>query len=219
MKVIFLLFVVAFVSVSANSALVPFIEPCGENDERCLVRSAQNALPVMSGGVPSLGINPLDPLHVDKVHTDNAGLTMDRSGKHMELTLRGSLVMAGDYTMSGKLLVMAIEGDGKYRIRIRDMVTKVMIEFGERRVGRDSYWTVDSWKHTFNVETGADFRFQNLFNGNKQLSDAIHEFANSNWREIFQEVAPPMVEKTVGMIVQEVTKLFDKVPIRELVKH
>lgn len=228
--------VLATVCLSVYGTSVPFIEPCREGDSQCLVRSAKKALPTMSAGVPALGISPLDPLHLGKVHTNNAGLLMEfrntiikglrnsevlkleRHGKHLELTLKSSLVMAGDYTMSGKLLIMPIEGDGKYRIRIRDMVTKVTFEFGERGVGADAHWTVASWKHSFSVESGADFKFQNLFKGNKQLSEALHQFANSNWREIFQEVAPPMVEKTVGVIVQEITKLFEKVPIRELVK-
>ncbi|CAH0399973.1 unnamed protein product [Chilo suppressalis] len=226
----FLLLVASVVSV--NGSMAPFIEACREGDRECLLASARRALPVVAAGVPALAIGALDPLHIARVRTDNAGLVMEftntvikglgnsevlkleRSDTNMELTLKSSLMMAGDYKMSGKLLVMPIQGEGKYKIRIKDMVTRVSLDW--EAVG--GFWRVRGWHHDARVLTGAHFSFQNLFNGNKKLSDALHQFANSNWREIFQEVAPPMVEKTVAMIVQEVTKLFDKVPISELVK-
>ncbi|KAL0880474.1 hypothetical protein ABMA27_002884 [Loxostege sticticalis] len=219
-----------------QASLAPFIEPCLENDSRCHLHSATNALPSIAGGVPELGIVSLDPMRLGRVRTNNAGLSMEfrntvikglknsrivrlvRRGKHLEMSLKCTLEMRGDYTMSGRLLVMPIEGDGKYRIRIRDMVVDVRIDFGERFAGGDTFWTVQHWNQTSRVETGADFRFQNLFKGNKKLSDGIHEFANSNWQEIFREVAPPMVQKTVGQIIAEVAKLFNKVPLKDLIK-
>ncbi|XP_028177881.1 protein takeout-like isoform X3 [Ostrinia furnacalis] len=222
---------------SVRSSLAPFIEACHESDSQCNLRSATNALPSIAGGVPALGISALDPMHLGRVRTNNAGLSMEfrdttikglknsqitkivRHGRHLQLELKCSLEMRGDYTMSGRLLVMPIEGDGKYRIKIRDMVVDLKIDFSERRAGGDTFWSVQHWNQTSRVETGASFRFQNLFKGNKKLSDGIHEFANNNWREIFSEVAPPMVQKTVGQIVQEVAKLFSKVPLKDLIKN
>ncbi|KAH9633810.1 hypothetical protein HF086_005444 [Spodoptera exigua] len=161
-----------------------FITPCKQEDTACLKASAQAALPLLAAGVPEMGISVMDPMHVDQVKTVEAGLAMDfrntyvkglknckvlkltRHPHRTDLDLKCSVTMDGDYTLGGKLLIMPIEGSGKYTIKI---------------------------------------------------PDAIHEFANQNWQDIFQEVAPPIVKAIVAKIVAETTKLFDHVPIKDLV--
>ncbi|XP_075975344.1 protein takeout-like [Anticarsia gemmatalis] len=219
----------------ADCGLAPFVTPCKEADLVCLKSSAEKALPVLAAGVPELGIAKMDPMFMEQVKTSQAGLDMDfrntnvtglrhckvlnlkRAGPKTYLDLKCSVNMVGDYTLGGKLLIMPIEGKGKYGIKIRDIVVKIAFQVGEKEVDGEKYWTVKSWKHTSEVEKGVHFQFNHLFNGNKQLSDAVHEFANSNWRDIFQEVAPPIVKAIVAQILEEITKLFDKVPINQLV--
>lgn len=57
--------------------LAPFITPCHATDSACMKASAQKAVPILAAGVPSLGINVMDPMHVDRVATTQAGLEMD----------------------------------------------------------------------------------------------------------------------------------------------
>lgn len=42
-----------------------------------------------------------------------------RNTKKTDLELKCSVLLQGDYTLSGKLLILPIEGNGKYRIKIR----------------------------------------------------------------------------------------------------
>ncbi|CAH0586776.1 unnamed protein product [Chrysodeixis includens] len=219
----------------AGSTLAPFITPCREQDTVCLQMSAQKAVPILAAGIPAMGIARLDPMYVEQVRTSQAGLDMDfrntsvtglrncevlhckrHTGKTF-VDLKCSVMLVGDYTLGGKLLIMPIEGSGRYAIKIYDIVVKIMFKVGEKMVGGDAYWVVESWKHTAEVQTGAHFLFRNLFNGNKALSEAVHTFANENWHDIFEEVAPPIVKAIVSNIVDESTKLFDKVPIKDLV--
>nr|ATU07287.1 takeout [Spodoptera litura] len=211
------------------------ITPCKQDDTACLKASAQAAVPILAAGIPNMGISVMDPMHVDRVKTVEAGLAMDfrntnvkglknckvlmltRHPHRTDLDLKCSVTMDGDYTLGGKLLIMPIEGSGKYTIKIRGIVVKIQLDVDEKARDGGTYWVVKDWKHTTTVEKGVHFKFRNLFQGNKQLSDAIHEFANQNWRDIFQEVAPPIVKVIVGRIVSETTKLFDHVPIEELV--
>lgn len=55
----------------------PFIKPCHDSDSACLKSSAQAAIPAVAAGVPALGISVLDPMHVERVSTSQAGLDMD----------------------------------------------------------------------------------------------------------------------------------------------
>lgn len=48
---------------------------------------------------------------------------------------------------------------------------KIVYDITERVSKGEKYWHVDSWQHTAEVKTGAEFNFQNLFNGNKQLGE------------------------------------------------
>ncbi|KAG6440856.1 hypothetical protein O3G_MSEX001522 [Manduca sexta] len=234
MKVV--LCVLVCLSVCAcDAGSAPFIRPCHAADSACLKSSAQQAVPVLAAGIPSMGIETLDPMRVDRVMTSQAGLDMDfrntivkglrncevislkRDGPNKTyLELKCSVTMIGDYNLGGKLLILPIEGNGKYKIKIRDIYVKIALDIGEKLVNGQKYWSVIRWKHSADVKTGVEFHFQNLFNGNKQLSDTIHEFANSNWKEIFQEVAPPIVKAVVTKIVNESTKLFDNVAISEM---
>lgn len=220
--------------VGIDAGLAPFIVPCHMSDSACLKTSAQKAVPVLSAGIPELGLKPIDPMTLQRVSASQAGLNMDfrntlvkglkncivvdlrRVARKMHFDVKCSVTLIGDYTLGGKLLILDIEGNGKYKIKIRDIEVKIVYDLSEVKRGNDKYWTISNWKHSSEVHTGAEFQFQNLFNGNKQLSDSIHQFANSNWREIFQEVSPPIVKAVVAGIVNETMKFFNKVPIKEL---
>ncbi|XP_072932960.1 protein takeout-like [Epargyreus clarus] len=232
MKVL-LLFVCALCAVQGN--LAPFITPCKPSDRKCLKTSAQKAVPVFAAGVPALGLETLDPMHMARIKANQAGLDMDfkntvvkglRNCEVIDLQrlqhrtlfdLKCSVTLIGDYKLGGRLLIMPIEGHGRYKIKIRDILVKVVLDIGERTVDGEQYWTVSNWRHSYEVLTNAEFQFQNLFNGQKQLADAVHSFANSNWQGIFQEVAPPIVKAIVARIVEETVKFFNKVPIKDLV--
>ncbi|CAH2252414.1 jg2019 [Pararge aegeria aegeria] len=186
--------VLMWVRLSAAS----FIEPCYSRDRACLLRSAQRAVAVVAGGVPALGMQPR------------------RSSYETSLTLSCHVELVGDYSLGGKLLMLPIQGQGRYKIRLQEIQVTVTMQVGERVAGGERYWTVRSWQHNADATQRVLYQFQNLFQGNKDMSDAVHKFANENWHRIFQEVAPPIVKAIITQIVAEITKLFERVPIRQL---
>ncbi|KAJ2951300.1 hypothetical protein O0L34_g5703 [Tuta absoluta] len=217
-----------------GASQVPFITPCHAKDFACMKTSAQKAVPVMAAGVPAIGVKPLDPMRIELVKADQAGLklefrkttvkglrncvvtSMKQRNVTQTLEIKCSLVLVGEYTIGGKLLILPVEGDGKYKINVRDLLVKVTYDLNGRTADSNKYWSLTNWSLASELKGGAKFQFQNLFNGNKQLSDSVHDFANSSSKEIFAEVAPPIVKAIVGRIVDEVKKLFDKVPVSDL---
>ncbi|XP_064072276.1 protein takeout-like [Vanessa tameamea] len=177
----------------------------------------------------------LDPMAMKQVKAVQAGLKMEfkntivrglrnckvlelrRFSHKTEIDLKCSVTLIGNYSLNGKLLVLPIEGEGKYKIKIQDVIVKVVLDIEELTSDGERYWKVNGFKQTADVVGRAQFNFQNMFNGNRHLSDPVHEFANTNWKDIFQEVAPPIVNTIVSQIVDETIKFFDKVPIRQLV--
>ncbi|XP_045769912.1 protein takeout-like [Maniola jurtina] len=223
-------------SACVNCQLAPFIEPCHAKDTACLKRSSQKAVGVVAQGVPSLGIQRLDPLHVENVDASKSGLilhfrkTVVKGLKHCKVLDIGrpkshetfvtllcpNVELVGEYNLGGKLLFMDIRGQGKYRIKLREIRVTVVMQVGERSYNGERYWTVDSWKHHSDATKPVHYQFQNLFDGNKEMSKTIHQVANQNWHQIYEEVAPPIVKAITAHVVAEIAKLFQHVPIRQL---
>ncbi|GBP69864.1 Juvenile hormone-binding protein [Eumeta japonica] len=60
----------------ADSGAAPFITPCQSSDNACIVASAQAAVEPIAAGIPALGIQPLDPMHIDKIVGNQGGLEL-----------------------------------------------------------------------------------------------------------------------------------------------
>ncbi|XP_023935636.2 protein takeout-like [Bicyclus anynana] len=233
MKAIVTVCVLFFTTVHCQYA--PFIEACKSKDRSCLVRSAQAALPVVAAGVPALGLRSLDPMRVPLVDASQGGLNisftdstvkglrncrildLERKSKlETSMTLSCHVEMVGHYSLGGKLIIFPIEGQGRYKIKLREIRVKVDLQLGERAADGERYWTVDSFTNSVTAPQPVRYHFQNLFNGNKQASDTVHQYANTNWELIFKQVAPPIVDSIVAQIIGEVSKLFDQVPVSQL---
>lgn len=50
-------------------------------------------------------------------------------------------------------------------------MVKIAFDVNDVVVDGEKYWQVNSFQHSSEVQTGAEFNFQNLFNGNKQLGE------------------------------------------------
>ncbi|XP_028177870.1 protein takeout-like isoform X2 [Ostrinia furnacalis] len=222
---------------SVRSASAPFITPCKQGDAACLKSSAQAALPIIAPGIPELGIKPLDPLRLDLVKGDQGGLQLSfrdtvltgmkgctvENVKH-DLTKGKSLVvikcsvnLQGNYKLGGQLLILPIQGEGKYTINIQDIVIKTYSDITTVE-GADGkpHWHITDWRNSYQVKTGTQFQFDNLFNGNKVLAVPVHDFVNNNWREVMQEIAGPIVRAIVAAVVDDVEALYKAVPAEEL---
>lgn len=55
-------------------------------------------------------------------------------------------------------------------------------------------------------------QLDNLFNGNKVLGDTMNSFMNENWKEIFDELKPGILEALGSVIVNIANNVFDRVP-------
>lgn len=216
---------------------VSFITPCKAGDTSCIKSSAQAAVPVFALGIPELGVKSLDPMHLDRVVSKQAGLSLtfedstvtgmkgctieaikhDLSKGKQVMTVKCSVDMTGNYNISGQLLIFPIRGQGKYNINIRDIIIKTTTDV--LTVDGDDgqkHWHVGNWKFNYLVKTNAHFNFENLFNGNRILAEPVENFLNTNWREVMTEVAEPIVRAIVTQVVEAVEALYKAVPSDQL---
>ncbi|CAG5054604.1 unnamed protein product [Parnassius apollo] len=221
---------------NANSGLAPFIKPCKDGDDACILASSQAAIPFFAPGMPELGVKSLDPLRVPLITSNQGGLELslkdttinglkgckiesikhDRVKGKQTLVLRCSMNLEGIYSLGGRLILLAVQGEGKYNIKIRDIVIKTVTDLTTEQ-GEDGkpHWKIIKWRDSFHVKTGASFYFDNLFNGNKLLADPVIEFANTNWKDVMQEIAPPIVHAVIAEVFKNVEAFYKAVPADE----
>ncbi|XP_068633993.1 circadian clock-controlled protein daywake-like [Battus philenor] len=222
---------------TVHSASAPFIKPCKDGDGACVLASSQAAIPVVAQGIPELGVKSLDPLHVPLITSDQGSLKLtfkdtvltglkgckidsvkhDRIKGRQTLVFHCNMVLEGDYVLDGQLLILPVQGKGKYKIDIRDIMIKTVTDFKtEQGADGKAHWKITKWRDSFQVKSGVTFEFENLFNGNKVLADPVIEFANSNWKDVMQEIAPPIVHTIITEVVNVVDTLYKAVPAEEL---
>ncbi|XP_017123800.1 protein takeout [Drosophila elegans] len=221
------------------------IEKCGAMDEQCLLNGVNYVLRnYAKSGIKELGLIPLDPLHIKKfkigrnphspVNIDLSFREVDLLGLHQAVAKRVSgftadldrtielvmdvpeIALKGPYIVDGRVLILPITGKGNAEIRL--IKTKVHALVKLRRVPKGDHQTfaeVVDIKVEVNP-SHVSYHLENLFNGQKDLSENMHALINENWQDIFIELKPGISE-AFGLIVKSVLdRIFGKLPLEQL---
>ncbi|XP_016980571.1 protein takeout [Drosophila rhopaloa] len=233
-------------SVFGHSSDLPSgIEKCGASDEQCLMNGVNYVLgKYAKSGIKELGLIPLDPLHIKKfkigrnphspVNIDLSFREVDLLGLHKAVAKRVSgftkdlsrsielimdvpeLTVKGPYSVDGRILILPITGKGNAEIRLAK--TKIRAAVKLRRVPKGDHQTfaeVVDIKVEVNP-SHVTYHLENLFNGQKDLSENMHVLINENWQDIFNELKPGISE-AFGQIVKSVLdRIFGKLPLEQL---
>uniref|UniRef100_A0A1A9UNH9 Uncharacterized protein n=1 Tax=Glossina austeni TaxID=7395 RepID=A0A1A9UNH9_GLOAU len=191
-------------------------------------------------GDNSINLSQVDPLIANKIHinqgsdspvninvvltnnkiygTSNAvvtkvtGFGKDLAKKH-SITIRvpGGVSLLGDYVLSGKVLILPIQGEGKSNLTLVNTVFS--IDFAGVADEKDGEVYMKLKNFRFHVDPQSFiFQFDNLFNGDKALGDNMNKFLNENWKEIFNELRAS-IEKEFGAVVEKVIgQVYTKYP-------
>ncbi|CAF4852636.1 unnamed protein product [Pieris macdunnoughi] len=222
-------------TLDARAGTLPsFLRACSASDPN-LSQCVEKVIAVGGGkfakGIPELGIASLDPVHLGRVVVDNPALKLtfddtvvtglggfvvnsykiDTEKGKATLDFTANVTLKAHYDMDGQVLILPIRGNGEAKIKITNL--NIVIKYDYKTV--DGYWTVTGYKDSYNMDR-AQFKFTNLFNGNKELADTTVKFANQNWKLIMQDIAPPAIEHIIHKCVDEVKKLFKSVSATDL---
>ncbi|XP_026733516.1 circadian clock-controlled protein-like [Trichoplusia ni] len=218
-------------------AALPPIEKCQLSDSGCVLKSSQNALSTFVAGIPEVGTEVLEPVHIDIIKIDLSGLKLtikdadikglkgtvldkvsfDTGKKELRVNFHAALVLKGKYKAGGRLLILPISGDGDVTIKIKklELFLTMVYDIVKNENGKDVI-DLKSYKYTYENNENTHFKLTNLFNGNKALSDAMHTFMNDNWKAISQEFGDPMLEKPVEKIFTAMKTYLRSQPLDEI---
>ncbi|XP_072932946.1 protein takeout-like [Epargyreus clarus] len=227
--------ILAAVIATANAGSLPsYIKPCSASDPNlndCIQKVITAIGPKFAKGIPELGVASMDPVDLGKIVVNNPALKIiftdtvltglgdfvvnsfkintDKGKAALDFT--ANVTLKAHYEMDGQVLILPIKGNGQAKIKITNL--NIVIKYDYKTV--DGHWVVPSYKDSYKMDR-AQFKFNNLFGGNKELADTTGKFLNENWNVIIQEIAPPALDQIIRKCVEEVTKFFGAVPADQL---
>ncbi|XP_045465636.1 protein takeout-like [Harmonia axyridis] len=216
--------VVVFITTIETKSLPKYIQKCSLKDpnafSKCAVEVAMKAIPNIITGDKDYNIQKLNPLKIPLLQLDSNGLNLNLTNQLVtgietvkfntikydktagKFTLDMNFVhimLEGQYSIGGKILVLPISGNGDGYMDFKQC--HLVFTF-DLKPGKDGKLKVDNP----DLETdfgGATFHMNNLFNGNKQLGDELNKFLNDNWREIIKEFQD-LVKKPMNALLKSV---------------
>ncbi|XP_014241740.1 protein takeout [Cimex lectularius] len=235
---------IAFAALTEAAKLPKSWKVCRRSDSKmneCLKVATKNAIQDLKNGNPQLGVLPLDPLRFDRLILDQGsgpvsikldfrnldliGISSAKVEKmkadwanynlEAEVTFGKKIMLLGDYTISGKVLVLPITGAGKCNLTFDNFVAKLAAKGREVVKGNQKYMQVD--KFTVAIETSRlHVYLANLFNGDKTLGNQMNIFLNENWQDILKELKPT-ISSAFGAAFKEIAnRVFSKIPINQI---
>uniref|UniRef100_A0A0K8TVA7 Takeout Protein n=1 Tax=Epiphyas postvittana TaxID=65032 RepID=A0A0K8TVA7_EPIPO len=214
-------------------------QKCKSSDSDCLRTAAQAMTAVFADGIPALGTEPLDVMHVDSIKVDLAGLKLnmtntditglrnavidkirvDMAKKQLLVVFHTDVSLKGQYKASGRLLILPISGDGDVAVDLKNYQLEMTIPFTivKNKEGKQMI-DVKEFKTKFDVRDNGHYVLTNLFNGNKILGDAMLKFMNDNWKILSQEFGGALLVKPNKKIFHAIKKYLQSKPLDEIVE-
>lgn len=186
-------------------------------------------------GIPELGVPSIDPLHISALTISqgkNSPVSLQQEFKNILLTgisdtklvtykpnldkyilrtdgITPRVNLAGDYTMTGRILLLPIIGNGRANITMVNL--KTVHELIGEPVKKNGETYIHFKEYNIKLIPGrVHLNFENL---DRFLGTQMNRFMNDNWELIFNELKGGY-EETLSYVFKDVTnKLFSKVPM------
>ncbi|KAF5287444.1 hypothetical protein FQR65_LT12269 [Abscondita terminalis] len=221
------------------------IKVCRRSDPKlseCFKDAIQDALPKLRNGVPEIDFSPIEPYEIKSLTIDAGSDSMKvvQNYKNMKIyELSNSIIEAaslfhdgdnfyavlevlipitrgeGDYSIDGNLMMLPIKGEGKCSIVFKDSKVALKMNGTKFESGGESFLRINEFHVNFEPAL-AEFKFDNLFNNDKKLGEAMNTLINQSWRDLFEEVKDPYEQTFADLFKDTTNAIFTKIPVEEL---
>ncbi|XP_044260730.1 protein takeout-like isoform X2 [Tribolium madens] len=233
----------SFLAISLSHELPSTFQKCprkGPNFSQCSVKAVENAVRQLTRPIKEVGLPVIDPLEVPSmtIAPGNGPTKFQQNYKNMKVwgyskgqfskfdfdfgqktvtldVLFPELVFEFEYDFNGTILVLPFQGHGP-GVAIFEKI-KYFFDFWleEYTRGGRKYYRVVRNRLVMEPEL-IKFKFDNLFNGDKELGDKINQVFNDNSKEVFGDVKSSY-EEAFGQIFTNIfNRLLARVSIVDL---
>ncbi|XP_050316008.1 protein takeout-like [Anthonomus grandis grandis] len=206
----------------------------------CIRKNLELAIRSMNKPTPELSLSTFDPLDIPELYIGEGKgpVNVAQNFKNVQLhgltnakvfksnfdwdkkqlvtdSLNPELRLEADYNMKGRVLLLPIVGEGRCNVTLFNMKIHHIMSFDYIEKKGKTYIKVTDFKVTMAPER-VEFKFDNLFNGQKDLGDNINKVLNENNKEVFDDVRPGY-EKSFGLIFKDLAnRVLHKVPVNDI---
>ncbi|XP_044260587.1 protein takeout-like [Tribolium madens] len=242
MKLKLICFVIIFEFCSSAKIPSNFIK-CDRKKpdfKKCAPGAVEQAMRQMDKPTKELGIPSLSPLVIPSLSIagGEGSVKLDQNYKNVHIygltnlscsklnvdfenkiieneCLYPEIRMVSDYNLNGKILVLDIMGEGKGTITLEKVRIPVKYDLEEYEKNGKKHFRVTNIDLKM-IPERVRFDFENLFNGDKKLSEHVLNVINENWREVYDD-AKASYEDAFGQITKDIfNKVLSKVSISDM---
>ncbi|XP_065358859.1 uncharacterized protein LOC135953105 [Calliphora vicina] len=117
-----------------------------------------------------------------------------------------------DYKLKGRILNLALNGNGKAIIDIDKIAMVLSIQLKLRDENGFTFTDIDKLHLQIPDIGGFNVNFGNLFNGQKALEDSTNAVFNDNWRDFYEILRPAITEAVQFIMHDRLSKAYSYVP-------
>ncbi|XP_055679537.1 protein takeout-like [Lutzomyia longipalpis] len=243
-KNLLLLSVLIFVKSSLAAKFPDDIPKCKAADLKCLPEVITNVIKMVPNGHRGLHLIPIDPLHINEIkitqerespvninlvlsNTDIIGLRnvvvtrvkgFEKDPTNVVFEAEAKLkqiALLGHYKIDGRVLILPIQGNGKSNLTLDNLTFK--LKFKTTQTYKNSKVYIQTKDFLFNFDTTRLYiSFENLFNGDKALSDNMNRFLNENWKDILDELKPAITDAFSQIFNSIINTIFSKIAYSDI---
>ncbi|GFG32729.1 hypothetical protein Cfor_03347 [Coptotermes formosanus] len=207
-----------------------FLKVCHRSDpklDECVMASVEGLRSHLVTGIPELRIPSCEPLEIKQLvlnqghgavsltstykdikvygptgfRLDAIRIDLDKKRVHIQLWLP-ALRMTSHYKITGRILILPITGSGYSEGNYTDINATCSLQGEHIDINGRTHFSVKYFDVKFSVGDAQLF-LGDLFNGDKDLGDAMNLFLNRNWRNVAVDLQP-LLEAQIG----ELLKMF-----------
>ncbi|XP_016905697.2 protein takeout [Apis cerana] len=208
---------------------------------QCIADAVKDAVVSLAGGLKSFKILPIEPLTVDsvKIGESQGSVTLRQEYKNIKLygltknlevknynidwdkcllssdSYNPQVDFVADYKIEGKVLLLPVRGAGKSNITMYDLKSHNDIYCEKYEKNGETYLRIKKHAVKFNPDK-VKLRFENLFDGNKELGEQMNRFINENSELIFKELQTAY-EETFSLVFTKIdNEIFNRIPFDKI---
>ncbi|CAH2229101.1 jg2547 [Pararge aegeria aegeria] len=240
MRPVLLLFLICLRITHIYSTILTKPFRCFLWDTTCLTALAQNIGPGYIQRIPELASVKLDPLEIDYLQLDQDGLIFEIKDTKVyglnnliidelsastnismgRILFRTDLLFTGLYKSNGSMFFQPMNGEGDYWVTLKNLEIELFAPYNiVKNVNGVDFLESSKYSFRHDVKDNAQFRFDNLYYGNTELSELMHSLVNFNWKFVTSQYSRIFVSKVVDCMARAYRSYFQLAPLKSLVEY
>ncbi|CAH0553012.1 unnamed protein product [Brassicogethes aeneus] len=225
-----------FAAINLVVAEYPF-QACKKGDYKCMTDQGKKTLNSILKGDKAYNIPDLTPLLLQNVDLDGSNIKLklknlkifgienleireikldtDKKSGTVNIFIP-NFKMVGDYEMNGKILILNLNGKGATNITLVDGTGKWDFTYETYKKDGEEFAKIKDSKYERGLKR-ATMYFENLFQGNPELTKSTNEVLNSEWQTVVDTFGDGFVEIIKTILELVLGNYMKAIPINKFV--